>query len=105
MTRNKLFSLCVVGLLVGALAVPAWTVHAVENEDVAPAHRADTALKRSQLEDGHASPAGLLELVQRILEWALQRGLGPPDGTPADPPVRPEYVPTIDPSGYAPDRD
>ena len=105
MTRNKLFSLCVVVLLVGALAVPAWTVHAVENEDVAPAHRADTALDRSSEDGTNAASNRVWELFQRILEWVLERGLGPPDDIPADPPVRPEYVPTIDPSGYAPDRD
>lgn len=104
MRRKRLFSLCVVALLLGVLAGPALTVSAAEHEDVAPVHRADTALKRSQNEGESLSSAGLLELIQRILEWALQRGLGPPDGIPADPPVRPEYVPTIDPSGYAPDR-
>lgn len=104
MRRNKLFSLCVVALLVGALTVPALTVGAAEEKVVTPIHRADTSLGRSPNEGGIVPLGGILELVQRILEWVLRRRPDLPDDPSADPPVRPEYVPTIDPSGYRPGR-
>lgn len=104
MRRNKLFSLCVVALLVGALTVPALTAGAAEEKVVARVHRSDTALKRLPNEAGILPPGGFSELIDRILDWVLRRRPDFPEAPPADPPVRPEYVPTIDPSGYRPGR-
>lgn len=102
MRRPKLFSLCVVALLVGALAVPALTAGAADDKVVTPVHRETTTLNPEPDTGGETARDRFSELFRSVLEWVLRRGPRPPENPSEDPPGRPEVVPTIDPSGYTP---
>lgn len=105
MRRNKLVSSCVVALLVGVLAVPALTVRAAQDEWVTPVHRETAAALQPEPNARRDTPRDrFTELYRNLLDWVLRRRPELPKDPSEDPPVKPEAVPTIDPSGYAPGR-
>jgi hypothetical protein len=104
MRRNKLVSSCVAALLVGVLAVPALTVRAAQDEWITPVHRDTAALQPEPTARRDTPRDRFTELYRSLLEWVLRRRPELPEGPPEDPPVKPEAVPTIDPSGYTPGR-